>query len=179
MSGIRRDTKQLLNEATREDVSTGSTPKKRKWEYVENWDLTRDRDAILSDWRQTVQTDQKQPSPESEEVEDAPDREHKLPIEQENIPLLIELNDRPPPITTTARHGHYEAVAQHDPPMKPPSQRVGDVPPKRARLASNLPPPTGWKGKGKLSDVGLPIGGPLTERSVNVVSNGRPRRGAR
>ncbi|KAF9264663.1 kinesin-domain-containing protein [Marasmius fiardii PR-910] len=41
----------LRKEATRQDVPTGSTPRKRNWEYINSWDLTKGRDVLLQEWR--------------------------------------------------------------------------------------------------------------------------------
>ncbi|KAG5638374.1 hypothetical protein H0H81_000385 [Sphagnurus paluster] len=35
-----------------EDASTGSTPRKHTWDYVDQWSLTKPRDAIVKNWRQ-------------------------------------------------------------------------------------------------------------------------------
>lgn len=41
----------LIQEGSREDTPTGSTPRKRKWVYDDSWDLTKSRSEILSSWR--------------------------------------------------------------------------------------------------------------------------------
>lgn len=51
LSGIQQTSRSLLDQATREDVHTGMTPRKRTWEYVDNWELTKSRDLILRSWR--------------------------------------------------------------------------------------------------------------------------------
>lgn len=45
-------TRSLVDQGTREDVPTGMTPRKRVWEYVDKWELTKNRDALLQSWRQ-------------------------------------------------------------------------------------------------------------------------------
>jgi kinesin family member 11 len=37
----------LVQEGTREDIPTGATPRKKVWDYVDHWELTRNRDDIL------------------------------------------------------------------------------------------------------------------------------------
>lgn len=51
LSGIQQTSRLLHDQATREDVPTGMTPRKRSWEYVDNWELTKNRDVILRSWR--------------------------------------------------------------------------------------------------------------------------------
>ena len=47
LNGIQHTSRSLLDQAMRADVPTGMTPRKRAWEYVDNWELTKDRDVIL------------------------------------------------------------------------------------------------------------------------------------
>jgi len=54
LSAIRQTSQSLLDQATREDAPTGMTPRKRNWEYVDNWELTKNRDVILQSWRETT-----------------------------------------------------------------------------------------------------------------------------
>lgn len=42
----------LANKGTRDDVPSGSTPRKRKWQYQDEWSLTRSRAELLGDWKQ-------------------------------------------------------------------------------------------------------------------------------
>lgn len=51
LSAIQQTSRSLLDQATREDVPTGMTPRKRVWEYVDNWELTKNRDVILQSWK--------------------------------------------------------------------------------------------------------------------------------
>lgn len=51
LSAIQQTSRSLLDQAAREDVPTGMTPRKRDWEYVDNWELTENRDVILRSWR--------------------------------------------------------------------------------------------------------------------------------
>lgn len=52
LSAIQQTSRSLLDQATREDIPTGMTPRKRDWEYVDNWELTQNRDVILQPWRE-------------------------------------------------------------------------------------------------------------------------------
>jgi kinesin family protein 11 len=51
LSAIQQTSRSLLDQATREDVSTGMTPRKRDRAYVDNWELTKNRDVILQSWK--------------------------------------------------------------------------------------------------------------------------------
>jgi kinesin family protein 11 len=42
----------LAEQGTREDAPTGKTPRKRVWQYVDQWELTKDREAVLRAWRE-------------------------------------------------------------------------------------------------------------------------------
>lgn len=51
LSTISQTTRNLLENGTKEDVPTGSTPKKRSWDFADEWNLTKSRDILLHDWR--------------------------------------------------------------------------------------------------------------------------------
>ena len=36
----------------KEDKSTGETPRKRSWDYVDKWERTKNRDVVLRAWRE-------------------------------------------------------------------------------------------------------------------------------
>ena len=61
LSGLRQANKALQEQGTREDVPTGTTPRKRAWEYDDDWERTQDRDTVLRDWRQSQQHRSKRP----------------------------------------------------------------------------------------------------------------------
>lgn len=48
---LHQTARSLLDQGTREDVPTGMTPRKRVWEYADQWELTKSRDAILQSRR--------------------------------------------------------------------------------------------------------------------------------
>lgn len=41
----------LIDEGTREDTPTGLTPRKRVWQFVDQWELTKSRETVLQSWR--------------------------------------------------------------------------------------------------------------------------------
>ena len=52
LNTLQDTTRSLLDQGTREDVPTGMTPRKRVWEYVDKWELTKTRDALLQSYEQ-------------------------------------------------------------------------------------------------------------------------------
>jgi len=52
ISTLRQVTESLVEAGTREDRSTGDTPRKRTWQYQDQWELTKSRDVVLKEWRQ-------------------------------------------------------------------------------------------------------------------------------
>ncbi len=48
---IQQATATLQAQGAREDHITGSTPKKRGWEYTDEWEVTKDRETILKEWQ--------------------------------------------------------------------------------------------------------------------------------
>ncbi|KAJ3845075.1 kinesin 2 [Lentinula raphanica] len=48
---VQKATLGLSDQATKEDIPTGSTPRKRTWRYVDEWELTEDRSTLLRAWR--------------------------------------------------------------------------------------------------------------------------------
>ncbi|KAG1853753.1 P-loop containing nucleoside triphosphate hydrolase protein [Suillus subalutaceus] len=52
LTSLHQTARSLLDHGTREDIPTGMTPRKRAWEYVDEWELTESRDTILQPRRQ-------------------------------------------------------------------------------------------------------------------------------
>jgi kinesin family member 11 len=48
---MRKMTDSLVDQGSREDLPTGSTPRKRVWQYTDSWELTKDRDTIIEGWK--------------------------------------------------------------------------------------------------------------------------------
>ncbi|KAF8636454.1 hypothetical protein AX17_003270 [Amanita inopinata Kibby_2008] len=54
---VSRDATRILDEeGTKNDVPLGSTPRKRRWDYVDRWELTKSRNEVLKAWRQGQST---------------------------------------------------------------------------------------------------------------------------
>jgi len=47
----------LLSKGIKDDATTGSTPRKRKWQYTEAWSLTKSRDELLNHRKQRMPAD--------------------------------------------------------------------------------------------------------------------------
>ena len=52
ISTLRQVTESLVESGTREDKPTGDTPHKKTWRYQDQWELTKNRDVVLKEWRQ-------------------------------------------------------------------------------------------------------------------------------
>ena len=51
---MRKTTDSLVDQGSREDLPTGNTPRKRVWQYTDNWELTKDRDAVIQGWKRSA-----------------------------------------------------------------------------------------------------------------------------
>jgi len=51
LGSIQHATATLHAQGTKEDQITGSTPKKRIWEYTDEWEVTKDRETVLKEWQ--------------------------------------------------------------------------------------------------------------------------------
>ncbi|PSR74150.1 hypothetical protein PHLCEN_2v10106 [Hermanssonia centrifuga] len=51
LSEIYQTTQALADHGAREDMPTGSTPRKRTWEFTDQWTLTQNREVLLKDWK--------------------------------------------------------------------------------------------------------------------------------
>ncbi|KAJ7582682.1 kinesin 2 [Mycena floridula] len=47
LTSIQQSTKLMVEQGAREDTATGSTPRKRVWDYVDQWELTENRATLL------------------------------------------------------------------------------------------------------------------------------------
>jgi kinesin family protein 11 len=52
MSTLQQAARTLVEQGAQEDVQTGMTPRKSVWQYTDQWDLTKDREAILKGWKE-------------------------------------------------------------------------------------------------------------------------------
>ncbi|KDR81633.1 hypothetical protein GALMADRAFT_239701 [Galerina marginata CBS 339.88] len=54
LESIQQAASNLAKKGVKDDVPTGSTPRKRKWQYRDEWSLTKGRAELLSDWKQQI-----------------------------------------------------------------------------------------------------------------------------
>ncbi|KAJ7172431.1 P-loop containing nucleoside triphosphate hydrolase protein [Mycena filopes] len=54
LSAATNATKALAESGAKPDTPTGMTPRKRVWEYVDEWELTKSRGELLQTWRETA-----------------------------------------------------------------------------------------------------------------------------
>ncbi|KAJ7285810.1 kinesin 2 [Mycena rebaudengoi] len=52
LSSTKDATDALAEHGARQDTATGTTPRKRVWQYVDHWELTRSRGEVLKTWRE-------------------------------------------------------------------------------------------------------------------------------
>jgi len=52
LKSIEQAAYNLATKGAKDDVPTGNTPRKRKWQYNNEWSLTRSRKDILQSWKQ-------------------------------------------------------------------------------------------------------------------------------
>jgi kinesin family member 11 len=148
LSSAKQATQGIVEQGTREDRPTGSTPSKRAWKYVDRWDLAKPRDALLREWRQ---------SGTSTAGDDTFTAEHlPLPDDEEDV----------------------DATAAEETRSPPPEEEVSPVLMSSVSSTSSastiaLPPVPVAKIIEQLPKSGIPIKGTLTERPTNVPTRSR------
>ena len=169
LTNLRHVTQSLVQDGMREDMHTGSTPRKRSWNYEDQWELTNSRDVLLRDWRRRGHSQAKSetflaehlPLPEGEEVdEDHEDHEDEMVVDSGTPEDIVEESITPPPEDLPPQVRSLSSSA---------SSTTSSIP---APVAAGLKKPT----QGVLSKLGLPPVGTLTERSTNVIVTRGSRR---
>jgi kinesin family member 11 len=176
---MREKTDSLVNKGGRVDSPTGSTPRKRVWQYTDDWELTKDRETIIQGWkRRDVQM--------QECGFDAESSTGRRCIPQQCSPTSL----KHPPLPSVA--AQPEDISEPLDPLPPPYLEAdpGQPPPSNPPLAlapSIIPPialPLAVSNTAKRSKIGkagsdvIPAMGTLTERSTNLIY-GRGTRRAR
>ena len=176
---MRKMTDSLVDKGSREDLPTGSTPRKRVWQYTDNWELTKDRDAIIQGRKRgTIQPQDDEcdstsrcPSPVP-----SPDRLKQPVMSSVQVAArpadIIEQPDPLPP--------PYLEADVEEPPMSnfPLSLAPLIVPAVALPTAVSNPNPPMKTKIGKPGSDATPAMGTLTERSTNLIY-GRGARRAR
>jgi len=128
--------KKLVEYGTRPDVPTGKTPQKKTWKYVDHWDLTRNREALLRK-RANEGSIPKQSATHLAEVGSDEDEGHDFSeLAQESLPLqdstpVLQITSRSPTSSTSSM------VTPHD---SPDSQIPHIVPNGRQSIVESLRP---------------------------------------
>ncbi|KAF8274997.1 P-loop containing nucleoside triphosphate hydrolase protein [Lactarius quietus] len=174
LASMRKTTESLIDQGTREDLPTGATPRKRVWQYTDDWELTKDRDTVIQLWkRKAVQS--RDDGSDLRRLPLAPSSSSSDSLEQPLLSTVVQpigildqpdLDSLPPP--------YLEAD-----PEKPPTSRFSI--PLIPATPAVLPPASASNIKTKNVKRGsddLPAMGTLTERSTNLIY-GRGARRAR
>jgi len=172
---MRKATDSLIDQGTREDLPTGNTPRKRIWQYTDDWELTKDRDTVIQLWKRKAVQSQDDGS-DLRRLPLAPSSSSSDSLEQPLLSSVVQptrmldqsdLDPLPPP--------YLEAD-----PERPPTSKFSMplLPP----IAPAVPPPASVSNM-KIKNVkpgsdDIPVVGTLTERSTNLIY-GRGARRAR
>ncbi|KAG7092477.1 hypothetical protein E1B28_008829 [Marasmius oreades] len=136
----------LRKESTKQDVPTGSTPRKRNWQYVDSWDLTKERDILLQEWR-TRESSSVGGEPPVPEQSPLPDDTTALELDggQEATPENLSTNEpKSPPEFVPDFSPREHAFPNHSLQTSTSSTTSGDVliPGKgKSKISSNRYPP--------------------------------------
>ncbi len=174
---MRKTADSLIDQGTREDLPTGSTPRKRVWQYTDDWQLTKDRDTVIRLWKRKAAESQSQddgpdlrrlPAASSSSSSDSPERSLlSSAVRPTGMLDQSDLDPLPPP--------YLEAD-----PAKPPTSKFSV--PLLLPIAPAVPPPapvSNAKAKNlKPGSDDIHVMGTLTERSTNLIY-GRGARRAR
>ncbi|KAF9532996.1 P-loop containing nucleoside triphosphate hydrolase protein [Crepidotus variabilis] len=88
LESIEQAANNLLSKGLKEDIPTGSTPKKRKWQYRDEWELTKSREELIDGLRHERRPEREQ---EEEDVQMYDNEEKpKEAMEMENDPPIVE-----------------------------------------------------------------------------------------
>lgn len=177
---MRQMTESLVDRGGREDSPTGSTPRKRVWQYTDNWELTKDRESIIQGWKRRGARSQDSGS----DSESSTARRCTIP--QECPPASL----KQPPLPSVA--AQPEDMSEPSDPSPPPYLEADPEQPPRSNVSLSLAPsiiphialPSAVSNPATKSKIGkagsdvIPAMGTLTERSTNLIY-GRGTRRAR
>ncbi|KAI0341609.1 kinesin-domain-containing protein [Trametopsis cervina] len=166
LSEIYEASQSLADHGAREDMPTGSTPRKRNWEFNDKWELTKNRESLLKDLRLRPSSSRSRSSLHehlSASEEDESESEVAIPAlhDEDNYSQPEEEDDTitmnsPPPAKSLASSTSSSSSLRSIP--EPPPPRPVEIKRSIPTLKSNMP-----------------IKGTLVERPTNVLA-GRPSR---
>ncbi|CAL1704444.1 unnamed protein product [Somion occarium] len=169
LSTIRQTTQNLLENGTKEDTPTGTTPRKRSWTFTDEWELTNNREVILQDWRRRGTSSSKSdtfiaehlPLPDgglSEDEQDAmTESEAEDQGQDETIKIASPVSVAPASLASSRSSSSSEPSA-----LELSTSSTSSRAPSVAGNAKPSRPPSRMRS-------GLPTKGTLTERSTNIV----------
>lgn len=81
LGSLRQATRALVESGTRDDTPTGTTPRKRTWDYDDEWERTKSREAVLREWavRQQLQEQAKRDEVQRQRLSNASSRPTESP----------------------------------------------------------------------------------------------------
>ncbi|OCH94988.1 kinesin-domain-containing protein [Obba rivulosa] len=190
LSNLHHATQSLVEEGTKEDAPTGSTPRKRAWNYQDEWELTKPRDILLRDYRQSRLSPVRDEPVTVDHLREDSDAEEPLMPVDDSEPDTEDLESSPsiqrsPPISIPSLTSSTSSTSTSGPVLAPavvPVAAPAPAPaPARAlaHLPASLPAPPPITALKKTlhgtSKSGLPTMGTLTERSTNILAGRRTR----
>jgi hypothetical protein len=182
LGGLRQTTQALFEDGTHEDLPTGSTPQKRRWDYTDSWPRTKARDILLRE-RSAGSLFTSPPTsalPEEEQEDDALmddltpvllEEVLEPELEPESMAPISPTIDAPPPPpyehVESKIETKVEAKAAHSRTSSTTSNSASTAPTRTSSLASTKRGISGLP-KSTVQQQAL-----LTERSTNVLTNRR------
>jgi kinesin family protein 11 len=184
---MRKMTDSLVEQGSRADLPTGSTPRKRVWQYTDSWELTKDRDTIIQGWKRRDAQSQEDESYSDPESSFAQQGRHDIDIPQSQLPPSGSLGLKQLPLPSVAVHPEHNSEPAD--PLPPPYLEADPGQPPASNLSllvapavvPNKLPPSAFShpSKAKFGKAGSDVVmGTLTERSTNLIY-GRGTRKAR
>lgn len=161
-------------DSTKEDTPTGSTPRRRAWNFADEWELTKSRDILLKEWRQKGVSSRESETFLATHLPLPNDEDEPLHAQEEEDEVMLELEVEP-----EAPVIEEEELLQEE--MLPPSLSSSASSSATIVTPQPMPPPPPVPMLKRPSMIGLksglPTKGTLTERSTNVALPRRRLRG--
>jgi kinesin family member 11 len=169
LHSARQAVRSLAEQGSRDDVPTGRTPRKRAWEYVDEWELTKPRDTVIKSWR-----GKEAPNVESQTflAEHPPLQEDKE--RRGEIAGEIATPIPPEPVKVGEIHPAPEHVKVGDREPSPPFSPLDSSASSSSSIP--IPPPILVRKKTGTGRSGLPTMGTLTDQATNIGTGRRTRR---
>jgi kinesin family member 11 len=176
---MREMTNSLVDQGSREDLPTGSTPRKRVWQYTDNWELTKERESIIQDWkRRGVQL--------QDNGSDSESSSSRRRIPPERSPASL----KQLPLPSVADQPEDISESELQDPLPPPYLEADPARPLTSNIPLSLAPSAiqpialpstvsnpATKAKiGKAGSDAIHAMGTLTERSTNLIYSRGTRR---